>query len=140
MIPAILVDDEKAGRSNLKVLLGKYCPQVKIVAEAENPRQAQTAISDHNPQLVFLDVEMPHGSAFDLLAQYEQIPFEVIFVTAYDKYAIKAIHLSACDYILLFTRCFALIKTSKCQLTIKLLPCFVFLKILLFLYQYYLTA
>lgn len=100
MINAIIVDDEKAGRENLKALLTKYCPQVKLLGEAEDPREAKKAIARLEPQLVFLDIEMPYGNAFDLLAGYDSIPFEIIFVTAYEKYALRAIHLSACDYVM----------------------------------------
>jgi two-component system, LytTR family, response regulator len=100
MIQAVAVDDEKAGRENLKALLGKYCPQVKVIGEASNPPEAIEVLNKLNPQLLFLDIEMPFGNGFDLLATYEQIPFEVIFVTAFEKYALRAIRLSACDYIM----------------------------------------
>ncbi|MDB5281760.1 MAG: DNA-binding response regulator [Bacteroidota bacterium] len=100
MINAVIVDDEKAGIENLKALLAKYCPQIKIKGEAENYNVAKKVIDEVKPQLVFLDIEMPFGNGFELLAAYEQVPFEVIFVTAFEKYALKAIRLSACDYIL----------------------------------------
>jgi len=99
-ISALVVDDEKNGRENLSGLIKNYCPQVKIVAEANSVAQAIVEIQDHKPQLIFLDIEMPGGNGFELLKHFEDFLFEVIFVTAYDNYAIKAIRFSASDYIL----------------------------------------
>lgn len=100
LIESIIVDDEKNGRENLSGLIKNYCPQVKVVAEASSVAQAIIEIQDHQPQLIFLDIEMPGGSGFQLLEHFKDFPFEVIFVTAYDNYAIKAIRFSASDYIL----------------------------------------
>jgi two-component system LytT family response regulator len=100
MVTAVIVDDEKAGVENLRALLSKYCPAVQIIGEANSAAQAKLVCEAVQPQLVFLDIEMPFGNAFDFLSTYQQIPFEVIFVTAFEKYAMKAIRLSACDYIL----------------------------------------
>ena len=99
-ISALVVDDEKNGRENLTGMIKNYCPQVKIVAEANSVAQAIVEIQDHQPQLIFLDIEMPGGNGFQLLDHFKDFPFEVIFVTAYDNYAIKAIRFSASDYIL----------------------------------------
>lgn len=99
-ISALVVDDEKNGRENLSGMIKNYCPQVKIVAEANSVAQAIVEIQDHQPQLIFLDIEMPGGNGFQLLDHFKDFPFEVIFVTAYDNYAIKAIRFSAIDYIL----------------------------------------
>ena len=99
-ISALVVDDEKNGRENLSGMIKNYCPQVKIVAEANSVAQAIIEIQDHQPQLIFLDIEMPGGNGFHLLEHFKDFPFEVIFVTAYDNYAIKAIRFSASDYIL----------------------------------------
>ncbi|HWB65196.1 MAG TPA: LytTR family DNA-binding domain-containing protein [Chitinophagales bacterium] len=100
MISAVIIDDEKAGIENLGNLLARYCPDVSIAGTAGNITTGKEIIDDTEPELVFLDIEMPFGNGFDLLAGYSTIPFEVIFVTAFEKYAIKAIRLSACDYIL----------------------------------------
>jgi len=100
LIESIIVDDEKNGRENLSGLIKNYCPQVKVVAEASSVAQAILEIQDHQPQLIFLDIEMPGGSGFQLLEHFKDFPFEVIFVTAFDNYAIKAIRFSASDYIL----------------------------------------
>ncbi len=100
MIRTILIDDEANNLQNLKTLLGYYCPEILVIGEACNARQAIELISLLNPELVFLDIEMPGESGFDLLAQLSSIRFELIFVTAYNNYALKAIKFNALDYIL----------------------------------------
>lgn len=100
MLKAILVEDEKASRETLRNYLQKYCPDVTVVAEAENIKQGLDAIRKHQPGVVFLDVEMPFGNAFDLLEQIEEITFETVFVTAYSTYALQALNVSAAYYIL----------------------------------------
>ena len=98
--PALIIDDEKNGRENLCGLIEKYCPQIKIVAEAASVSEAIQKIEEFQPKLIFLDIEMPGGNGFTLLEHFKSFPFEVIFVTAYDNFAIKAIRFSASDYIL----------------------------------------
>ena len=100
LLSALIVDDEKNGRENLAGLIRSHCPQIKVVAEAASVEQAISAIQEHQPQLIFLDIEMPGGNGFQLLEHFKDFPFEVIFVTAYDNYAIRAIRFSASDYIL----------------------------------------
>ena len=97
---ALIVDDEKNGRENLCGLIEKYCPQINIVAEAASVTEAIQKIEEFQPKLIFLDIEMPGGNGFTLLEHFKTFPFEVIFVTAYDNFAIKAIRFSASDYIL----------------------------------------
>ena len=80
--------------------LSDYCPQVELIGEAENIITGKSEIESKNPDVVFLDVEMPHGNGFDLLESLNEINFEVIFVTAFSHYAIKAIQHSAANYIL----------------------------------------
>ncbi|MFN8207021.1 MAG: LytTR family DNA-binding domain-containing protein [Bacteroidales bacterium] len=99
-IRAILVEDEAASRETLHNYLGKYCPDVQVVAEASNVTEGLKAIKTHQPDLVFLDVEMPYGNAFDLLSQVENPGFETIFVTAFSNYAMQALNFSASYYIL----------------------------------------
>ena len=99
-INSLIVDDEQDSRETLRSYLTKYCPEITIVGESSNIQEARTAILKYKPQLVFLDVEMPHGNAFDLLEQWETVPFETIFVTAFSKYAIQAFNLSAAHYLL----------------------------------------
>lgn len=98
--PALIIDDEKNGRENLAGLIRQYCPQLRIVAEAALVDEAIQKIEEFHPRLIFLDIEMPGGNGFKLLEHFKTFPFEVIFVTAYDNYAIKAIRFSAADYIL----------------------------------------
>jgi two-component system LytT family response regulator len=100
MINAIIVDDEAAAIESLERLLSQYCPEVKVVGRAKSAGEARKQIESQDPQLVFLDVEMPYESGLDLLEGYKTHPFEVIFITGFEKYALKAIRLSACDYLL----------------------------------------
>jgi two-component system LytT family response regulator len=99
-ITSIIVDDERNGRENLAGLLSGHCPQIKLAGQASSVLEAIELIRQFRPQLVFLDIEMPGGNGFKLLEALDNYPFEVIFVTAYDHYAIKAIRFSAADYIL----------------------------------------
>ena len=94
-ITAVIVDDEQDSRETLRRFTNKYCPQVSILADCENIEEARTAILKHKPQLVFLDIEMPRGNAFDLLEQWGEIDFEIIFITAFSQYAVQAFTLSA---------------------------------------------
>lgn len=100
MLNAIIIDDEVRSLENLSLLLSKYCPEVTILCTADNINDAYTEIEKHKPELIFLDIDIPPDTGFDLLKKYDTIPFEVIFVTAYDFYAIDAIKFSALYYIL----------------------------------------
>jgi two-component system LytT family response regulator len=97
---AIIVDDEEKSRRVLRSLLEKFCPEIQISGEAEGVEKAAQLVKELKPGLVFLDIQMPTGSGFDLLRKYEELPFEVIFVTSYDEYAINAIKFSALDYLM----------------------------------------
>lgn len=97
---AIIVEDEPDNRQNLRLMLQNYCPQVNIIGEAANVAEGLDLIQKVAPTLVFLDVEMPDGTGFDLLRQLPGFDFSVIFVTAYSNYAIKAIKFNALDYVL----------------------------------------
>ena len=99
-IRTIIVDDEKGARESLAKMAEKYCPHIEVIAKADSMKTAYEAINELHPDLVFLDIEMPNGNAFDLLEKFNEIDFEIIFTTAYDHYAIKAIKFSAIDYIL----------------------------------------
>jgi two-component system LytT family response regulator len=100
MIKAILVDDEMHGLDTLSILLGDYCPDVQVIDRCSSAKKALESIKKNKPDLVFLDIEMPIMNGFQLLEQFDEIPFSVIFTTSYDQYAIKAIRFSALDYLL----------------------------------------
>lgn len=100
MIRALIIDDEKNNIDNLKSLLQKHCPQVAVAATAMNADDGQTIILKHKPDLVFLDIQMPDKNGFDLLKSLPRYDFEIIFVTAYDKYGIQAVKFAAIDYLL----------------------------------------
>ena len=97
---AIIVDDEKDSRDTLNRYISKYCVDVEVVGMAENIQEAQKTIVANQPDLVFLDVEMPFGSGFDLLDTLDKVDFDVIFVTAFSEYALDAIRWSAASYLL----------------------------------------
>src|SRR5688572_24286943 len=100
MITAFIVDDDVKNIRILRGLLEEFCPQVKVVGEAEGIDEAVTLIQSLKPALVFLDIEMPYGNGFELLDRLMPADFEVIFITAYDNYAIKAFKYYALDYLL----------------------------------------
>jgi len=99
-LTAILVDDEQHNRENLSALLTKHCPEIVVLGEAASVPEAFQLINTAKPEVVFLDIEMPNANGFALLELFEELPFKVVFVTAYDAYALKAIKFSASDYIL----------------------------------------
>jgi len=99
-ISAVLVDDEKGNRENLLALLKKYCPEMEVLAEADSAETGYAAITANKPDLVFLDIEMPLGDGFQMLEHLGQVDFEVVFVTAFDQYALQAIKCCALDYLL----------------------------------------
>lgn len=96
----MLVDDEESARDVLENLLRRFCPEVELVSKCNNVEQAVEAIKIHQPNLVFLDIEMPNYAGYELVDFFTEINFEIIFVTAYDQYAIKAFEVSAVDYLL----------------------------------------
>lgn len=100
MIKAVLIEDEKNSRLVLKSILQAECPNVQILGEAGTVEEGRTLIETRNPDLVFLDVQMPDGTGFDVIAAFPDPKFKVIFVTAYSQYAIKAFKYSAIDYVL----------------------------------------
>ncbi len=100
MYKTIIVDDEPKNMRILKKLLQDYCPQISIIGEAGDVNAAHKIITELNPEIVLLDIEMPYGNAFDLLDKLMPVKFEVIFITAYNNYSIKAFRYSAVDDLL----------------------------------------
>ncbi len=99
-ITCVIVEDELSAREALKAYLGKYCPQVQLTGEAADARQAIELLHQLKPQLVFLDVELPFGNAFDILEGCRNLYFETIFVTAFSEYSLRALNQSAAYYLL----------------------------------------
>lgn len=99
-IKAIIVDDEESARNVLSNLITRFCPQLEIITTCTNVLEAVEAIKNHQPDVVFLDIEMPNYAGYEIVSFFDDINFEIIFVTAYDQYAIKAFEISAVDYLL----------------------------------------
>lgn len=95
---AIIIDDERLARTELRKLLQEF-PEIEVVDEAANVDEGVTKVETHNPDLIFLDIQMPGKTGFDLLAELDKTP-QVIFTTAYDEYALKAFEVNALDYLL----------------------------------------
>lgn len=100
MITAVIIDDEKNALEVLELQLTQFCKQVQVVAAANGGIPGIEAIRKYKPELVFLDIEMPHKNGFDVLSETKDCRYKVIFTTAYDQFAIKAFKFSAIDYLL----------------------------------------
>jgi len=100
MIRCVLIDDESNSLEMMEWLLKTYCPQVKIEAMCNAASKGIEAINKYKPDLVFLDIEMPHMNGFDMLEQFDKLSFDVVFCTAYDQFAIRAFKYSALNYLL----------------------------------------
>ncbi len=100
MIRCVLIDDESNSLEMMEWLLKTYCPQVQIEAMCNSAEKGIEAIEKHKPDVVFLDIEMPHMNGFDMLEHFDRLSFDVVFCTAYDQFAIKAFRYSALNYLL----------------------------------------
>jgi len=100
MLRTLIIDDEKNNRRKIRELLEKHFPNVQLVGEAEGVKTGLESIVNHSPDLVLLDIRLMDGDAFDLLNQIGQVNFKIIFITAFEEYALKAIKFSALDYLL----------------------------------------
>lgn len=99
-LKCIILDDEQISRDTLKSYLDKYTQDITVLALCKNVQEGIEAIQKYKPDVVFLDIEMPYGDGFDLLERVEEINFDVVFITAFSNYAIKALNMSATYYIL----------------------------------------
>ncbi len=99
MIRTCIIDDESKARNALKNLLSAHCPNLEVIGEADCVEAGIKLIGSMKPELVFLDVQMPDGTGFDLLEKIGDVKFKVIFASAYDKFAIQAFRFSALDYL-----------------------------------------
>ena len=99
-IKVILVDDEPSSLQNLEQKISEFCPELKIVAAAAQPGEAIFLIRHHRPDVIFLDIEMPHMNGFRMLNELGDYEAEIVFTTAYNHYAIEAIRMSAFDYLM----------------------------------------
>src|SRR5678815_2248792 len=100
MIRAIVIDDEPNSRETLELMLNEFRQHLVVEDSCGTPIEGIESIQKHHPDLVFLDIEMPGMNAFEMLKKIKPINFEVVFTTAYDRYAINAIRISALDYLL----------------------------------------
>jgi len=99
-IKTILIDDERSSLENLEQKIREFCPELKILATVEQPKEALLLIRHHKPDVIFLDIEMPHLNGFRMLDELGDYNSEIVFTTAYNHYAIEAIRISAFDYLM----------------------------------------
>lgn len=99
-VNAIIVDDEESARDVLENLLKRFCPKVEIIEKCENVPNAVEAVKKYQPHIVFLDIEMPNYAGYEIVDFFEEVDFQIIFVTAYDHYALRAFEVAAVDYLL----------------------------------------
>jgi len=125
MIRAIIVDDEPKGRNLLKELISDRFPEIHILALAQNADEGIHTITKFRPDVIFLDINMPGKTGFDMLAEIHNINFEIVFITAYDKYAIRAFRYHAFDYLLKpvdaeeLTNCIERLKEKRLQMDLS---------------------
>lgn len=100
MLKTVIIDDEPNAILSIELIIKEYCSDIKIVGKAHSAIEGKTQIIEKEPDFIFLDIDMPRGSGFDMLEMIPEINFDIIFVTAYSDYAIKAFKYSAVDYIL----------------------------------------
>ncbi len=100
MITAVIIDDESRAREVIKSMICMYCPNIHIVGESDSVEGGYSIVVEKKPKLVFLDIQMPDGTGFDLLKRFDPINFKFVIITAYQEYAVRAFRFSAIDYIL----------------------------------------
>jgi len=99
-IKTILIDDERSSLENLEQKIREFCPELKILATVEQPKEALLLIRHHKPDVIFFDIEMPHLNGFRMLDELGDYSSEIVFTTAYNHYAVEAIRISAFDYLM----------------------------------------
>lgn len=99
-LKAILVDDEESARDVLENLLKRFCPEIELLAKCDGLENAVVKINELQPDIVFLDIELPNYAGYEIVNFFERINFEIVFITAYNQYALKAFEISAIDYLL----------------------------------------
>jgi two-component system LytT family response regulator len=99
-LKAILIDDEKSSLESLSYEINEYCPEIEVINTCQNPLEGIKLVQSEQPDILFLDIEMPGINGFEFLGKIPEIDFHVIFVTAYDQFAIKAFEFNAVDYLL----------------------------------------
>jgi two-component system LytT family response regulator len=99
-IKAIIVDDETSARDVLENLLLRFCPEVEVFDKCKNVQEAVDSVNKNKPDVVFLDIEMPNYAGYEIVKFFDKIEFDIVFVTAYDKYALRAFEIAAVDYLL----------------------------------------
>ena len=100
MIKALIIDDEEVAVNVVSLMIERHLPEITMVKSLTNPAKALQLIPEYKPDILFLDIEMPYQNGFELLKSLPEISFDIVFTTAYDKYAIQAIKFSALDYLL----------------------------------------
>lgn len=99
-LSAIIIDDELHGRENLKKIIETYCPEIEVLSIADSAINGKKLVSEHKPDVVFLDINMPVLDGFDFLQEYDERNFMVVFVSAHEDYGINAVKAGAVDYLL----------------------------------------
>lgn len=118
-LTAIIVDDELHGRENLKMIIENYCDEIEVLGSAESVKNAKKLVAIHNPDVVFLDINMPVLDGFDFLEDYDNPEFLTVFVSAHEEFGIKAVKAGAVDYLLKPINIKELKRTIKKLLAIK---------------------
>jgi len=100
MLKALIIDDEPAAVKTLELMIKRYVPEIEDLKSTNDPAEGIHLLKTYQPQILFLDIQMPVMTGFDILKHFPNLPFNIIFTTAHDEYAIQAIRFSALDFLL----------------------------------------